>query len=133
MKKRISVILISVLACSLLLCGCGKKDKKDSSSSSGGGSKTGESVQVTLKTTKEEGFDWKAYVGDEKVLKVEKKDNDDNTYTFTVTALKEGQTDINFIYKRPEDIDVTKVAKYTYKVDKKLKLKEVSHEGTYFY
>lgn len=146
MFKKILAVFSAIIL--ILLCGCGDASKENNTSKekNENASKTSSEVvitkkqrdnayTVTLDAKSGKDYVWKGFVGDEAVIKIEdatKEQGKDDLYSFSVIGLKEGSTTVTFTYKRETDVDVYLVARYELKVDKKFKVTEVSHEGTYF-
>ena len=124
MKKIFSLVLIVFVG--LLIVGCSDKGFESSK-------------QIKLESDPLSGYTWEYDVTEVGVIKVY-EDNDidcdeeakkcDGYQIYKLEGLSEGKTYINFKYSNGTKTLYT--AKYEFEVNKKLKIKEVGHTGTYF-
>lgn len=128
--KKIYVLLVSAMAVLLLMSGCSKQGDAGSNQ-----------YAFELKGNPTTGFQWVYQVDNKDILKEvrneyiqDKTEGKDNvgvggTYFFAFEPLKEGEVTITAKYCRSwEDVEPMATATYKLKVDKNLKIVEISKQ-----
>lgn len=141
--KKAKLLFSILLVCTLVLVGCGKKDKKeDKKKEKPVPATAGESLDIKLESNSSTGYSWTYELeGDDVVVLTSKYEEGENCEgrvgcpgyeIFTVTATAPGHVKFNLTYSFVDKADSNNLtANYDITIDKNLKITE-THSGSYF-
>ena len=140
--KKIRILFSILLVCTLVLVGCGKKDKKEDKKKNDTPTVNGESIDIKLESNPSTGYSWTYELeGDDVVVLTSKYEEGENCEDldgcpgyeiYTVTATAPGHVNFKLVYSFAESDDPNALeADYDITIDKDLKITE-THTGSYF-